>query len=107
MESGKVLGRNLCRGFQRLPGHEYPQHAVRLRGDGETGVVCVGIRLEGDEVIGVLFHPGEPVDDELVGLPAVQAQAGQGVLQKGGGFAAGDAEALREVVSRIGNTLPL
>ena len=70
-------------------------------------MVCVGTGLERNQIVGILLHPGEPVDDELVGLPAVQAQLGQGVLQKRGGACAGDTEAPGEVVCGVRNALPV
>ena len=83
------------------------EHRVRRRGCREPGMVRVGSCLEGDQVVGIRPHPGQPVDDELVGLPAVQAQGGQGVLQKGGGLPAWDAEALGEVIFRPADALPV
>ena len=107
LRGGQVLGGEFHRGVQGFPGHEHPQEGVRLRGDGQHGVVRVGGPLEGDQVVGVRFHPGQPVDDELVGLPAGEAQLGQGVLQEGGGVGPGDAESLREVIGDAGRALPV
>ena len=70
-------------------------------------MVRVGTCLEGDQIIGVPLHVGQPVDNKLVGLPAVQTQSGQGVLQKGGGVPAWYAEALGEVIFRPADALPV
>lgn len=34
----------------------------------------VSVGLESDEVIGVFFHLGQPIDNKLVGLPAGEPQ---------------------------------
>ena len=73
-KGGQILLRDLHRLRQRLPGHEYPQEAVRLRGDGKPGAVGVVLKLEGDQIEWIVLHPGEPVDNKLVGLPAGEAQ---------------------------------
>ena len=52
---------------------------TRSKVSGWGSMVC--LLLEGDQVIGVALHPGEPVEDKLVGLPPGQAQLGQGVLR--------------------------
>ena len=70
-------------------------------------MVRIGGSLESNQIIGIWLHPGKPIDDELVSLPAGQPQAGQGVFQKGRGIFAGDAEALGEVILRRGNALPI
>ena len=71
---GEGLGLDLLGGVQRLPGHEDPDDRVRGRGDVQLRGVGVGASLEADQVIGIVLHQGQPVDDELVGLPAGQAQ---------------------------------
>ena len=74
LRRGERLRGDLDGFCQRLPCHEDAQQCVGLRRDGELCRVGVGIRLERDEVIGVLFHLREPIDDELVGLRAGQAE---------------------------------
>ena len=107
LEGGQVLLRDLHRPLQGPPGHEHPQQAVRLRGDGQLGVVRVGVKLEGHEVELVGLHFGQPVDDELIGLPAGETQFFKGALQKGGGVRPGDAEAPGEVIVPVGEALPV
>ena len=107
VKGGQGLGRDIHRGLQGLPGHKDPQDAVGSGGDGEFCGIGIGLLLEGDEVIGALLHPGQPVDDELVGLVPGQPQLGQGVLQKSGGIGAGDAKAPGEVILRGALTLPV
>ena len=65
---GEDLGFDLHRLLQPLPGHEDPEKGVGGRGDGEGGVLGVDFVLEGDKVVGVALHLGQPVDEELVGL---------------------------------------
>ena len=54
-----------------------------------------------------MFHLREPVDDELVGLCAGQAELRKRVLQERGGLLAGDTEALREVILDVVHALPV
>ena len=51
--------------------HLHPQDAVRLRGDGEDGVVGVLLRGEGDKALPVFLQLGQPVGDEIVLLQLV------------------------------------
>ena len=97
-KGGEFLGRKLHRSAQRPPGHEDPQSSVRLRRDGEPGMVRVSVELKGDQIIGIRLHAGQPVNDKLIGLPTVQAQLRQSVLQECGGVGTGDAEALGEII---------
>ena len=63
-----------------------------------VGMVRVGVELKGDQIIGIRLHAGQPVNDKLIGLPTVQAQLRQNVLQECGGVGTGDAEALGEII---------
>ena len=103
---GEDLGFNLYRLLQPLPGHEDPEKGVGGGGDGEGGVFRVDFILEGDEVVGVAFHLGQPIDEELVGLLVGETKGGQGFLQEGGGFISRDHEAFREVILHRGDALP-
>ena len=47
--------------------------------------ICLVLSLEGDEVPGVVLHPRQPVDDELVVLARGEAHVRQLLAQKRGG----------------------
>ena len=66
----------------------------RLRGDGQLCRPGIGVGLEGNQVIGIVLHLGEPVDNEFTGLPPGETQLGEGVFQEGGGVVSRYAEAL-------------
>ena len=78
-----------------LPSHKYPDQGIGGRGDFQRGGIGIGICLEGNDVVGVDFHHGEPINDELISLPTVQAQLRQGVFQKYSGIFALNTEAFR------------
>ena len=67
----------------------------------------VGLRLKRDDVVGVLLHERQPVDDELVGLPPRQPQLLQRLLQKRRRVGALHAKALAHVPAGIGLALPV
>ena len=80
LHSGQGLGNHFHRGFRGLPGHKDPNQGVRCRIDLQRSAVRIGIGLERNQVIRILLHQGQPVDDKLIGLPSGQAQDLQGLL---------------------------
>ena len=62
--------------------------------------------MEGDEVIGVIFHQRQPVDDKLVVLPGRQTDFREGFLQKFCCLIPRYAPALREVVTGVAVAFP-
>ena len=83
---------------ERFPCHKDAEHAVRRGNDDQLCVFGVGIGLECDEIVGVAFHAGEPVDDKLIRLAIGQPHRGEGVLQKDGCFMLRDDKSAGEVV---------
>ena len=92
------MGRNLHRLGQRLPCYEDTEDGIGLRDNGEGRGFGVGLLLEGNQIVGVLLHLGQPIHNELVGLPSGQTKPGKGARQKGGGIGTGDAETAGEVI---------
>ena len=62
--------------------------------------------LERDQVIRIILHPGEPIDDKFVGLFVTQTKFGKDGFQKGFCFAAGNDKTGGEVIIYIGLALP-
>src|SRR5699024_4292341 len=95
---GKGLLRDFLIVIKRLISHKYTDHGVRFRLYGKACVVCICFALEGDKIVLVLFHSGQPVYDKLIGLPAGKTEPDKGVLKELCRILSRHAEALGKIV---------
>jgi len=91
---------------KRLVCHKDADYGFGRWRDVQRCRVGVGCCLECDQIIGIVLHSRQPVDDEFVVFARRQSELRQNLLQKCGGFAACDAIRIGEVVFRVGDTFP-
>ena len=90
----------------RLPRHEYTEHAVGSRGDYKLCRILISFVLEGDQIVLVILHLWQPVDDELVSFASCQTQSSERIFKERGGILALYAESLAEIVACISLAFP-
>jgi len=66
--------------------------------EGKRCRIGISVRLERDEIAGVVLHPRQPVNDEFICFCLTQTECGKRLLQKLCGVSTCNAEALGEIV---------
>ena len=67
----------------------------------------IAVGLKCNEIVRILFHQRQPVNDKLICFLPGKSQLVQGVLQKSGGVASGYAEALGKIINNAVYALPI
>ena len=102
----KALRLDLFRLIHSFPRHEYTQQALGRRRDLKLRRIRIDFRLERNEIIRIVFHFRQPIDDKLVRFLFGQADFGECLFQERGGFSTGNRKACGKIVFRIGYALP-
>lgn len=75
--------------------------------DRELGRIRINVLLERNQIVGVVLHLRQPVDDKLVRLLAIKAELRERILEERRGVLPRNAEAGGKVVIRPRRALPV